>query len=311
MGHRALLTFNPRNRSRFPFVWKKPHLALVTMDALVCIHSGQPGLSSPQLLSPQGINMGEKLTPNLVKNEPELRMPLHLACLLLCLCLLHLPHCSTSQIIGGVPVLSGPPRKCGTEEFFNIGTGQCDSCAQKQMQSPDGLECVCVAELNGTNEQPSPLDCRGCSNLPPNTLWESMFLDNSFLSCNNTCNVTACQILTNMVILEAFSLQNRAYDLYMKTKSQDLPKLWYGSLGGTSPRMVFGKTLKIDFKVIKYNVLGKFLGWEDVRGATLQLCPDRQSVLDAAFVFGTSYSQSVSIGFSGRQLPPSKIPEGG
>ncbi|XP_034976972.2 meckelin-like isoform X2 [Zootoca vivipara] len=101
-----------------------------------------------------------------------------------------------------------------------------------------------------------------------------------------------------MVILEAFSLQNRAYDLYMKTKSQDLPKLWYDSLGGTSPRMVFGKTSKIDFKVIKYNVLGKFLGWEDVRGATLQLCPDRQNVLDAAFVFGTSYSQSCTLDVS-------------
>ncbi|XP_028595875.2 LOW QUALITY PROTEIN: meckelin-like [Podarcis muralis] len=265
------------------------------MDALVCIHSGQPGFSSPQLLSPEGISMGEKLTPNL---EPELRMPLHLACLLLCLCLLYLPHGSTPQIIGGVPVLSGPPRKCGTEEFFNIETGQCGSCAQKQTQSPDGLECVCVAGLNETNKQPSPLDCRGCSNLPPNTLWESMFLDDSFLSCNNTCNVTACQILTNMVILEAFSLQNRAYDLYMKTKSQDLPKLWYGNHGGTSPQMVFGKTSKIDFKVIKYNVLGKFLGWEDVRGATLQLCPDRQSVMDAAFVFGTSYSQSCTLDVS-------------
>uniref|UniRef100_A0A670J080 Meckelin-like n=1 Tax=Podarcis muralis TaxID=64176 RepID=A0A670J080_PODMU len=101
-----------------------------------------------------------------------------------------------------------------------------------------------------------------------------------------------------MVILEAFSLQNRAYDLYMKTKSQDLPKLWYGNHGGTSPQMVFGKTSKIDFKVIKYNVLGKFLGWEDVRGATLQLCPDRQSVMDAAFVFGTSYSQSCTLDVS-------------
>ncbi|CAI5782397.1 meckelin-like isoform X2 [Podarcis lilfordi] len=98
-----------------------------------------------------------------------------------------------------------------------------------------------------------------------------------------------------MVIMEAFSLQNRAYDLYTKTKSQDLPKLWYGSHRGTSPRMVFGKTSKIDFKVVKYNVLGKFLGWEDVRGETLQLCPDRQSVMDAAFVFGTSYSQSCTL----------------
>ncbi|XP_061450003.1 meckelin-like [Rhineura floridana] len=225
-------------------------------------------------------------------------MALLSASLLLWLCLLYLPRCSTPQIIGDMPASSGPPGKCGAEKFLNIETGQCALCAQKQVKSPDGLGCICIAGLNGTNERLHPLDCRSCSNLPPSTLWESMFLDASFLACNNTCNVTACQILTNMVILEAFFLQNRAYDLYRKTKSQELPKLWYGSLGGISPRMVFGKTSKIDLKVIKYNVHGKFLGWEDVRRATLQLCPNRQSVLDAAFLFGTSYNESCTLDVS-------------
>ncbi|KAJ6657194.1 hypothetical protein lerEdw1_002783 [Lerista edwardsae] len=146
------------------------------------------------------------------------------------------------------------------------------------------------------------------SNLPPTTLWETMFLDASFLACNNTCNVTACQALTNMVILEAFSLQNRAYDLYTKTTTQDLPRLWYGRAGMPFPRVSLGKSSKasqsrgtrfsdggVQFKVIKYDARGNFLGWEDVQGGTLQLCLASQRVLDAAFVFGTVYSQSCTL----------------
>lgn len=216
------------------------------------------------------------------------------ACFLLHLCLLY-PLWSSTQFIGDTPVSSGPPGTCGIETFFNIETGQCDLCAPKQRKSPDGLGCVCVPGLNGTNEQPLPINCPACSNLPATTLWETTYLDTSFLACNNTCNETACQVLTNMVILEAFSLQNRAYDLYMKTKAQDLPKLWYGRTGMAFPQVSFGKSSKVYFKVIKYNARGDFLGWEDVKGGTLQLCLDSESVLDAAFVFGTSYSQSCAL----------------
>ncbi|KAL7979733.1 hypothetical protein Chor_004891 [Crotalus horridus] len=52
---------------------------------------------------------------------------------------------------------------------------------------------------------------------------------------------------------------------------------------------------QIDFKLIQYDVWGKFLGWQDVKGATLQLCPNSQKVLDAAFLLGTTYSQSCTL----------------
>ncbi|XP_060109840.1 meckelin-like [Heteronotia binoei] len=133
------------------------------------------------------------------------------------------------------------------------------------------------------------------SALPARTLWESLFLESSFLACNNTCNETACQMLTNMVIMEAFSLRNRAYDLYMKTKSPDLPELQYGSTETFFPRVSFRKNSQIRLKVTKYDARGNFLGWEDVSGGMLQLCPDSQNVLQSAFVFGTSYKRSCSL----------------
>ncbi|XP_070809226.1 meckelin-like [Pituophis catenifer annectens] len=102
-------------------------------------------------------------------------------------------------------------------------------------------------------------------------------------------------MLTNMVILRAFSLQTRPYDLYTKAKSQDLPKLWYGSNTRPFPSVAFGKHSKMDFKVIQYDAWGKFLGWQDIKGATLQLCPNSQKILDAAFTMGTTYQQSCTL----------------
>ncbi|KAL8195036.1 UNVERIFIED_CONTAM: hypothetical protein K2H54_045600 [Gekko kuhli] len=163
------------------------------------------------------------------------------------------------------------------------------------MKSPDGVRCVCAAGTDQRPPPPPPVDCRGCSALPPRTLWESLFLDTSFLACNNTCNESACQLLTNLVVLEAFSLENRAYDLYTKTKSPELPKLWYGSTETFFPQVSFRKNSRIHLKVTKYDARGNFLGWEDVSGGTLQLCPDSQNVLEAAFVFGTSYNRSCSL----------------
>nr|XP_056718184.1 meckelin-like [Euleptes europaea] len=212
--------------------------------------------------------------------------------LLACVLSFSWPLQCSAQMVGVIPASSALPGKCGTKEFLDIASGECRSCGSNQMKSPDGLRCVCVA---GTDPRPPPVDCTGCSSLLAQTLWEALFLDASFLACNNTCNETACQLLTNMVTLEAFSLQNRAYDLYMKTKSQDLPKLWYSGTEASFPRVSFGKNSQICLKVTKYDARGNFLGWEDVSGATLQLCPGSQNVLDAAFMFGTSYNLSCSL----------------
>jgi len=39
---------------------------------------------------------------------------------------------------------------------------------------------------------------------------------------------------------------------------------------------------------------GKFLGYRKVTGGLLQLCKNSDSFMDAAYVFGTAYEQSVS-----------------
>ncbi|XP_061078477.1 meckelin-like [Conger conger] len=52
---------------------------------------------------------------------------------------------------------------------------------------------------------------------------------------------------------------------------------------------------QMNLKVVKFNARGRFLGWEDVLGGSLQLCPDTQQRLDAAYDSGTTYQQSCSI----------------
>uniref|UniRef100_A0A4W3IL95 Meckelin n=1 Tax=Callorhinchus milii TaxID=7868 RepID=A0A4W3IL95_CALMI len=53
--------------------------------------------------------------------------------------------------------------------------------------------------------------------------------------------------------------------------------------------------LQIALKIVKYDARGNFLGWEDVTGGTLQLCPGAQHVQDAAYRFGSFYLQSCTI----------------
>uniref|UniRef100_K7G8R4 Meckelin n=1 Tax=Pelodiscus sinensis TaxID=13735 RepID=K7G8R4_PELSI len=62
---------------------------------------------------------------------------------------------------------------------------------------------------------------------------------------------------------------------------------------------------QINFKLVKYDARGNFLGWEGATGGTLQLCADRQSALDAAYSFGTSYQQSCTVPVSSllRRIP--------
>ncbi|XP_050779185.1 meckelin-like isoform X7 [Gopherus flavomarginatus] len=176
----------------------------------------------------------------------------------------------------------------------------CEVCSHGTYSNGTGLRCVCADSRNVTGQA---AECNACSSREPASLWEATFLDSSFLACNNSCNLTACELLTNTVILNAFSLETRAYDLYAKAKNQNLPKLFYSNTG--LPPLSFGKNSKINFKLVKYDARGNFLGWEDVTGGTLQLCADRQSVLDAAYSFGTSYQQSCTVQVSNllRRVP--------
>ncbi|XP_030437699.1 meckelin-like isoform X5 [Gopherus evgoodei] len=198
--------------------------------------------------------------------------------------------CSRGTYSNGSEISTTPPGNCGPSQFLDTQVFQCSPCGEPRVKSPTGLRCVCADSRNVTGQA---AECNACSSREPASLWEATFLDSSFLACNNSCNVTACELLTNTVILNAFSLETRAYDLYAKAKSQNLPKLFYSNTG--LPPLSFGKNSKINFKLVKYDARGNFLGWEDVTGGTLQLCADCQSVLDAAYSFGTSYQQSCTV----------------
>ena len=53
--------------------------------------------------------------------------------------------------------------------------------------------------------------------------------------------------------------------------------------------------MPVPFKVATFTINGTFLGYNAVTNGRLQLCKDSQAKLDAAFVFGTTYSQEVSL----------------
>ncbi|XP_074864667.1 meckelin-like [Carettochelys insculpta] len=214
---------------------------------------------------------------------------------LLCAWLLY-PLCCSAQMESDTT----PPGTCGPRQFLDTEMFQCSQCGEPLVKSPDGMRCICASRRNVTDHA---AECSACSSWQSTSLWETTFLDGSFLACNNSCNLTACELLTNAVILNAFSLETRAYDLYAKAKSQNLPKLFYSNTG--LPSLSFGTTSKLNFKLVKYDAGGNFLGWEDVTGGTLQLCTDRQKALDAAYSFGTSYQQSCTVQVSNllRRVP--------
>ena len=51
--------------------------------------------------------------------------------------------------------------------------------------------------------------------------------------------------------------------------------------------------MPIPFKLAKFTVNGTFLGYVDVTNGQLQLCKNSQAIMDAAYIFGTTYKQQV------------------
>ncbi|MGH0122332.1 UNVERIFIED_CONTAM: hypothetical protein FKN15_055092 [Acipenser sinensis] len=79
-------------------------------------------------------------------------------------------------------------------EFFNSASLQCSACGANQIHSSDGLQCVCKDGYTVTDVGSPIVECAACA----------------------YNNLTACQLLTNMVILSFNALDSRAYNLYKK-----------------------------------------------------------------------------------------------
>ncbi|KAM8826582.1 meckelin isoform 1-T1 [Synchiropus picturatus] len=156
--------------------------------------------------------------------------------------------------------------------------------------------------------------------------WFLKNLYSSSAACLVYSNVTACQALGNMCVMNMHSfssVNSDACGLFNTifrsraalSSTQDisywrvgLPWLYYGDEPGLASRVLRtesvpigfsfrGKNRNSDIKLIAavYNVRGEFLRWEAIGGGNLQLCQDTTTRLSAAFVFGTTYEQSCDL----------------
>ncbi|XP_042726107.1 meckelin [Lagopus leucura] len=164
------------------------------------------------------------------------------------------------------------------------------------------------------------------------TLTSAWFLKNlqsSASACWLYSNLTACQALGNMCVMNMNSLSSSSTDactlfqyIYTNTARlgivhsiafwrHNLPWLYYGYQPGLASQVletnhlptVFSfkgrsEDVKLQFIAASYDAAGNFLKWQSLEGGLLQLCPDTQTKLSAAYVFGTTYEQSCKISVS-------------
>ncbi|XP_075045430.1 meckelin-like [Mixophyes fleayi] len=186
------------------------------------------------------------------------------------------------------------------EQNFTDGTAKCVSCTGGTTPNAAGDQCVlCQATYGITCTCPADQEAGGLclkntkQEFTSVTYWETLFLFSSSQACSSYGNVTACQVLVNMVIMNAFSSSSAAYTQYLQITNTSPPPL---TLDPNPPRTLsYQKNAQIQFRLVKYDVRGNFLGWETVKGGTLQMCQNTQSEMNAAFTFGTFYSQSCAL----------------
>ncbi|KAI1894152.1 hypothetical protein AGOR_G00112870 [Albula goreensis] len=161
------------------------------------------------------------------------------------------------------------------------------------------------------------------------SVWFSKNLHSSAAACLIFSNLTACQALGNMCAMNMHSfssITNDACGLYntifrataalgsvqdISYWRANLPWLYYGDQPGLASRALrtevlplgfsfkgANKNININFVAAVYNARGDFLKWEDVGGGNLQLCPDTDTRIRAAYVFGTAYQQNCVLSVS-------------
>ncbi|XP_030640525.1 meckelin [Chanos chanos] len=228
---------------------------------------------------------------------------------------------------GGEPAFSAPDP---------TGT-RCVRCDDSFINT--SLSCACGAPnilAGGMCFPPNSLPTSVISNvnfaqlaLPVPSAWFSNFLYSSAAACLLFSNLTACQTLGNMCVLNmhsSSSLTNDACGLYNTVYratapqgvSQDisywranLPWLYYGDQPGLASRVLRTDPLPVSFSfkgsnkntdfeltAAVYTVGGEFTGWKSVGAGNLQLCPDTVARQQATFTFGTAYKQSCVLSVS-------------
>nr|XP_033788678.1 meckelin [Geotrypetes seraphini] len=155
--------------------------------------------------------------------------------------------------------------------------------------------------------------------------WFSENLQASAAACLLYSNLTSCQALGNMCVMNMNSLSSSIDDacslfqnIFTSTAGlgfvhsisfwrPNLPWLFYGDQPGLASRILTSQypisfsfkgteqNTRMQFIAALYDVRGHFLGWEKLEEGTLQLCPDTETRLRAAYTFGTTYHLSCTI----------------
>ncbi|XP_027417359.1 meckelin isoform X5 [Bos indicus x Bos taurus] len=157
--------------------------------------------------------------------------------------------------------------------------------------------------------------------------WFAKYLQSSAAACWVYGNLTSCQALGNMCVMNMNYYDSSTFDacglfqfIFENTAAlgtvhsvsfwrQNLPWLFYGDQLGLAPQILSTTPLptnfsfkgenqqstKLKFVAASYDVRGNFLKWQTLEGGILQLCPDTEMRLNAAYSFGTTYQQSCEI----------------
>ncbi|XP_051054068.1 meckelin isoform X2 [Phodopus roborovskii] len=158
-----------------------------------------------------------------------------------------------------------------------------------------------------------------------NSEWFAKYLQAAAAACWMHANLTSCQALGNMCVMNMNSYDStfdacRLFHYIFESTAglssihsipfwrQNLPWLFYGDQPGLAPQVLSTTPLptnfsfkgqnQLKFVAASYDIRGNFIKWQTLEGGVLQLCPDTEKRLDAAYSFGTTYQQNCEISLS-------------
>ncbi|XP_041376380.1 meckelin-like [Gigantopelta aegis] len=216
-------------------------------------------------------------------------------------------------------------KACFVNTSLNAAQDRCIRCSDFLYIRPELTACTCDSETNaagglcfkkddavvtsGSQMFEIPLVGQGTSTS------SFYFLENiqaAEVLCRRYRKFTSCQQLANMCVLLLYDVgssqtgSKQACTFF--SKIQDplneiyKPMLFYTGKADDAvinndipTSYTFTPASVLKYTLAAYNIDGNFLGMKSVTGGLLQLCNDSEKKLNAAFRFGTVYSQSCSI----------------
>ncbi|KAM6281995.1 meckelin isoform 2-T2 [Porphyrio hochstetteri] len=195
----------------------------------------------------------------------------------------------------------------GSEQSFSApdaSGNRCVRCEQTFINVSKSCDC------NSPNTLTGGLCFSATESLPPKALPTVRFgqlgitLRSAWFLKNLQSSASACLY----IYINTARLGNVHSIAYWR---QNLPWLYYGDQPGLASQVleannfpsIFSfkgtdKDVKLQFVAASFDAAGNFLKWQGLEGGILQLCPDTQTKLNAAYAFGTTYQQSCKISLS-------------